>query len=179
MYLNSFYTFMRELHTRLTKRGWSEQDIHTALNIVRESESKKSNFIRALDRFVSWLFLIIAVLGSFIISAILVPLLIVMQGIFLYVVLFIAGLFFGTIILSVLVHLRHIKTFITPYFFIPLIALLNTYIITLFSNDLIKTLQLHTLEHSPALVTFVYLIAFLLPQLFSRVHSLSVVHTRK
>ena len=119
--------------------------------------------VHSLDIFVSWLFLIIAIIGSFIISIVLTPILILMQGILLYIVLFLAGLFFGMIIHSIKIHLRKLKTSIMPWFFIPAIALMHVYLITLFSNNLIKILKVPTPTHSPLVISIIYTLAFLLP----------------
>ena len=167
----SFYSLMKELHIQLTKRGWSEQDIHAALQTLEQGNKKKSSFIRVLDTLVSWLFLIVAIIGSFIVSVILVPILVTMQGAALYFVLFVTGLFFGTLLWSILVHLKKLKYFIVPQVLIPVLALTNVYIITKFSNDLIELLNIPTLEHSPTLVSLVYVFAFFLPKLGEKVYS--------
>jgi len=156
---------MTQLHTILERKGWSEQEVQHALRSLEEAEQKKSPFVRALDTFVIWLFLIIAILGTFIVSVVLVPILVIMQGAMLYAMLAGMGVFFGFVLTSVLVHLEKVQTkpLIMPSIFLPAIALINVYIITRFSNDLIELLKLPTISHSPAIVSVVYVAAFVIP----------------
>lgn len=131
---------MKDLHKKLIKKGW-------------------------LETFAIWLFLIISILGTFVISVALVPFLLVMQGVYLYCSLVGMGLFFGVLIKSAVIHVQKIqvRSFIMPHVLLPVLALINAYLITSFSNDLIKLLKLPVLQHSPTLVSIVYILAFLLP----------------
>ncbi len=156
---------MTDLHERLEKKGWSEKEVQSTLRALEEGERRKSSFVLKLDVFVFWLFLILAITGTFVVSVVLVPILVIMQGIYLYGMLAVMGVFFGVLLNSAVVHLLKVQTrpLIMPNIFLPAIALINVYIITHFSNDLIELLKLPTLQHSPALVSLVYVIAFMIP----------------
>lgn len=156
---------MKNLHMKLEKKGWPAKEVHKILRILKEAEHKKGKLILWLDVFVIWMFLIISIVGTFLVSVILVPLLLVMKGLYLYGMLFVIGLFFGLLLDSTLVHLRKVwtKHLIMPNILLPTLAVINVYLITKFSNDIIESLKLPTLTHSPTLVSTVYVLAFILP----------------
>ena len=152
-----------ELHYILTKRGWTEQEIHRTLETLNAGEHRKSSFVKKLDIFVLWLFLIVSITGIFIVSIALVPILVIMEGGYLFITLAGMGATFGLLLDSIIVHLHKLRQLIMPNIFLPAFALINVYLITTFANDIIEALKLATLKHSPTLVSIVYVAAFLAP----------------
>lgn len=166
-----------DLHFKLSKRGWTEREIHRAFDTLKAGEEKKSLFVRQLDAFVLWLFLIVSIISIFVISVTLVPILVIMEGAYLFVMLTGMGLVFGVLLDSIIVHLQKLRQLILPHIFLPAFALINVYLITRFSNDLIELLKLPTLHHSPTIVSIVYVTAFLLPYVFGRIRTVPHPHS--
>lgn len=163
-----------ESHFKLSKKGWTEQEIHRTLDTLNAGEQKKSLFVKKLDTFVLWLFLIISILGIFAISIALVPILVIMEGAQLFILLAGMGAVFGVLLDSIIVHLQKLRQLIISRIFLPVFALINVYLITRFSNDLIEMLKLPTLHHSPTLVSITYVAAFLVPHIIRGLNTKSI-----
>lgn len=118
-----------------------------------------------LNSILYWMILIISIIGNFIVSIVLVPFLLVLQGFALYLTLFTIGLSFGWYFTFLIRSIEKIKTGprIIASVFIPAIALINIIIIVLMSNKLILLLDLRTGFHSPIFVGAAYVFAYVLP----------------
>lgn len=160
---------MEELKEKLSNKGWNKREIEKTVATLQQAHKKKTNWILWLDELLIWLSIIIAIIGNFVLSVILVPFLLIMTGITLYVTIMILAIAFGIIFTLLLraVERMEIQRHILTGVFIPVIGLINIYIIARLSNQLITQLQLKTAEHNPALVSMVYIFAFLLPYLLT------------
>ncbi|MBI4142194.1 hypothetical protein HY484_04670 [Candidatus Woesearchaeota archaeon] len=158
---------MEELKEKLSSKGWNKREIEKTITILQQAHKKKTNWTLFLDELLIWISILIAIIGNFVLSVILVPFLIIMKGTMLYLTIMIMGTAFGiifTLLLRAIEKIelqKHIMTGIV----IPVIGLINMYIIARLSNQLIIQLQLKTTEHNPALVSMVYIFAFLVPYL--------------
>ena len=158
---------MDVLREKLVKKGWSQRDVDETIGILASAEEKKSRIVGWLDQALIWISLLIAIVGNFLMSVVLVPFLLILSGGYLYGILLVSGAAFGmlfTVILKTIEKMKSEKRIITGIF-IPVFGLINMYIIARLSNKLIAVLQLKTSEHSPALVSMVYVFAFILPYL--------------
>ena len=158
---------MESLRDKLTKKGWSQREIDKTIKILDSAESKKSEKIKFLDEVLIWISLFVAVVGNFVLSVVIVPFLIIMSGIALYATIFCFGAAFGMLFTIILRNMARFeqKMHILAGLFIPVIGLINVYILARMSNKLISLLQLKTSEHNPLLVSVMYIFAFLLPYL--------------
>ena len=158
---------MESLRDRLLKKGWSEREVDKTLAVLNSAEEKKSSTMRFLDRILIWISLFIAVAGNFILSVMLVPFLILMSGASLYFAILCFGASFGMVFVLILrtIERSEIKSHIIAGVFIPVIGMSNMYIIVRLTNKLMFTLQLSANEHNPALVSMIYMFAFLIPYL--------------
>lgn len=170
---------MEALKERLAKKGWGKREIEQTVSILQEAETKKSMWILWLDEALIWLSLLIAILGNFVLSVVLVPFLLVLSGSALYATLLCLGAAFGMVFTLLLQTIEkiEIKKHIMAGVLIPIIGLINMYIIAHFSNDLIVLLKLTTTEHNPALISMVYIFAFLLPYLI--MHYMELIYARQ
>ncbi|MBI4140597.1 hypothetical protein HY485_02040 [Candidatus Woesearchaeota archaeon] len=158
---------MEELKQKLAAKGWSQRDIEKTATILQQAHKKKTNWTLLLDELLIWLSIITAITGNFVLSVVLVPFLIIMSGTMLYATIIIIAAAFGVLFTLLLraVERIEIKKRILTGIVIPVIGLINMYIIARLSNQLITQLQLKTTEHNPALVSMVYIFAFLIPYL--------------
>lgn len=149
----------------LAAKGWGRADIKKTADILAHAEAAKTPSMKFLEQSAFWVALITAIVGNFIISVVLVPFLLLLDGIGLYFTIFIVGVTFGALF-NVLIH--YIEDLgagqhIVAGAFIPALALINVYILAHFSNRLEILLQLPTAAHSPLAVSATYVFAFVLP----------------
>lgn len=151
--------------SRLAQKGWSRAELNNAVDIMAHAEESKSASMHFVEKLAFWVTLLVAIIGNFIISVIMVPFLLLLSGVGLYFTIFIIGVTFG-ILFNVIIH--YIEDLgegqhIIAGAFIPALALINIYLITHFSNKLEVLLLLQTPAHSPLTVSVTYVIAFVLP----------------
>ncbi len=154
----------------ILKKPWGLEEKERTINIIQRANEKKSKFILVLDKFVYFFVLFTAIAGNFIVSVVLVPFLLIMGGFYLYMTLFFIGLAFGALFNVIINYLEKLESrhHIIAGFFIPVLALINMYIITNLSNHLVTLMQLRTLLHNPVIVSITYIVGFIVPYFWSR-----------
>lgn len=165
---------MNDLKEKLKQKGWTDYDIQKAVAIIENAKNKKSKKIIFLDSFAYWLALLIALIGNFVISIILIPFLLTMSGIKLYSIIIIIGFAFGAffdILIRDIEKIRDQKVIIAGVF-LPLLALINISLMVKFSNYLQQRLILQSNANSPLLIGLVYVCAFILPYVIKGLISL-------
>lgn len=157
-----------KLEEKIKKKKWTRQEIDKAIRILRSAEYKKTPLIKFFDTIVYWTALLIAIIGNFIVSVVLVPLLLVLKGPALYFTLFFVGASFGTLIYTVIRIVESIdpKRNLIAGLFIVALAVINIYIITGLTNKLELLMGIPTNIQEPILVSIVYAIGYLIPYLF-------------
>lgn len=155
----------------MTEKRWDKQEVEKAVRILKEAENKKTGWIKALDKSVYWVFLIVAILGNIAVSVMLIPILLVLRSFMLYFVIAVLGASFGFIFDLLIRDMEHLEKrhHVIAGFFVPMIAVVNLYIVTVMTNKLEITLRLNNDQHSLLLVGFVYAIAFILPYFYYKV----------
>ena len=158
---------MYKLKKRLKEKGWPRKDIDKTIKIVKEAKEKKHPAIKFLDKTVYWISLIIAIIGNFIISIALIPFLMVLKSIQLFLVIIVLGLSFGLMFELLIRSIEHleVKHHIFLAVLIPVVAVINVFIITLVSNNLEEIFNINN-PQNPFLVGVVYAVAFILPFIF-------------
>jgi len=158
---------MRDYTAALSRRGWGRAEVSKAADILAHAEAVKNPSMRFLEQAAFWIALLIAIVGNFIVSVVLVPFMLLLDGIGLYTTVFIIGVAFGTLFNVLIDYIEHLGQgqHILAGAFIPALALINIYIITRLSNTLEILMQLPTAAHSPAGISATYVIAFVLPYL--------------
>jgi hypothetical protein len=153
---------MEDLITIIKKREWPEEDKRKALSLLKKDSTTKENNRQDL---IHWIFLFIMIIANLLISIVLIPILLVLQGIFLYLIVFIIGLTFGFLFNILLIEIQsHEKDKkIVAGLLIPALAAINVYYIVSFSNFLIPHFNLKTTPHSSIIVGVLYAIGFLIP----------------
>ena len=157
---------MRDIKKRLGQKGWSKKDISKTVRIIEQAKANKHPKIKILDMSVYWISLVIAIIGNFIISISLIPVLLALNNLPMYAVLITIGMSFGLLFELLIRTIEHLETkhHIFLGIMMPLIAIINVIIIVAFSNNLEKIINIEN-PHSPLLVGIVYALAFMLPYL--------------
>jgi len=162
---------MSNLIERLRKKGWTEQDIEKAVRIIEQGKNKKPKAFIILDSIMYWLVLFVALIGNFIISIILIPFMLAIQGFRLYAIIIIIGFAFGAFFDLLIRDLENLqnKDLVIAGIFLPLLALINVSLMVKFSNFLQAGLRLSSINHSAIMIAFVYVFAFILPYLIKSI----------
>ena len=160
---------MENLIKRLEKRGWSKEDISKAVGIIHNSKQLKTPETRFLEKRIHWVLLIAIIAANFAISVALIPLLIALKGMLLYFLIILLGIVFGLLFELLIRSIEHLerKHHIFLAVLIPLIALVNVFVISNISNNLVRTLNL-TNTHNSIIISLVYAISFVLPYIINR-----------
>ena len=131
------------------------------------ARAKITPIVRTVNNLLYWILLVIAIVGNFVVSVVLVPFLVSLKGAGLYFILFFIGLSFGLVfgfILHSIEDLRPRKHVIAGIF-IPAIAIINVAMMAILSNKLIMIMKLETPEHAPAVVGAVYVLGYIVPEI--------------
>ena len=160
---------MRNLVGRLEKRGWSNKEISRAVKIIQNAKRNKTKENLFLEKRIYWILLMVIIVANFSISIALIPLLIAFKGILLYFLIIILGITFGLLFELVIRSIEHFerKHHIILAFLIPLIALMNAFIISKMSNVVISQFGLGNF-HEPFVIGLVYAASFVLPYIVYR-----------
>ena len=152
----------------LRSKGWTSAEIEKTKRIMQrgEDEDKASLF----NQILYWGGLVIAIIGTMILSVVLVPFLLIMPGMWLVLTLALLGVSFGGLFKVIISSLENIsrQKYVIAGLFIPSFVLVNVYVMTYLSNNLITLLNLSTPLHSPIIVSLFYVGAFTLPYAFFR-----------
>jgi len=156
---------MPEIIANLRKKGWSDEEISRVSKIMDESHGKKSSTILLVDKIVYWVGLLLAILGNFVISVLLIPFLILMKSFYLYLALLFLGVVFGWLFNILIKDIEEIKSgqHIVAWIFIPSIALVNVYFMTGLSNYIAGLMDISSGIHDAPLVSIVYVFSFMFP----------------
>jgi len=152
---------------KLKKKGWTKREIDKTLKVVREVKKNKHPAIKFLDKTVYWVALIVAIIGNFIISITLIPFLLTLNTFQLYLVIITLGIAFGLLFELLIRSITYLRTGHHLFFgfLVPVIAVINVFIITNVANNLEKTLMLGNV-YNPLIVSVVYGVAFIVPYVF-------------
>lgn len=132
--------------------------------ILRKAELEKPKWLRIFDKTVYWVVLLVAIVGNFIISVVLVPFMLILKGVYLYASLLFIGISFGWLFSFILSMLEKFEQkHIIAAILIPALALINVAIFAVLSNKLIVLMKLATPEHNPLIVGAVYVLGYVLP----------------
>jgi hypothetical protein len=156
---------MNDFTYRLKKKGWTDDDIQNAVSIINKGRLKKPKQILFLDSIIYWIVLFVALIGNFIISVILIPFMITLQGFRLYSIIIIISFSFGAFFDLLIRDIEKIqqKDIIIAGIFLPLLAIINVSFMVKFSNFLQTTMGLNNSLHNPLLISLIYVVGFVSP----------------
>lgn len=152
---------MEDIKNHLAEKGWSKKDINKTIKIIKRAKRSKHSQIKLLDMFVYWFSLFIAVIGNFIVSISLIPVLLALKGLQLYLVIFTLAFAFGLLFELLIRTMENLKA--KHHLFlgitIPIIAVINFILI---SNNMKRLVGVES-PQDPITVGAVYAISFILP----------------
>ena len=130
---------MENLVNRLEKRGWSKKEIINTINIIRKAKHNKTQENLFLEKRIYWILLAVIIVANFAISVALIPILMTLNGALLYFIIILLGIIFGLLFELVIRSIEHLekKHHLLLVILIPLIALINVFVISNISNKLI------------------------------------------
>ncbi len=156
---------------KLRKKGWLEHEIDHAERII-EAGIQKTKYKHGLDLFVYWTALVITLLGNIAVSFVLIPFLFMVQGVVLFVIIFVIAALFGFLFNILIKDIDNMETHhhLIAGMFIPIIAVVNVFIIVRFSNVLASQVAfLEIPATDPLPVAIVYVVGFVLPYFVSKI----------
>jgi len=155
---------MNELEIKLKEKGWTDENIAELNSMIKEGQKFKSKKILFLDSIIYWVVLFAALIGNFVISIILIPFMLALQGIRLYVIIFVIGIAFGALFDLLIRNIERIqkKDIIIAGLFLPALALINVSLMVKFANFIQEILKVG-IKHDPIIISIVYVIGFVLP----------------
>ena len=131
---------------------------------VHKRFEKLSQYKKHSDRIIYWTSLVVLTICNFVVAVALVPFLLVVTTEALYLIVFALGLVFGFLFNTLITDIEHLEKrhHVFAGFFIPMIGLLDLFIMVDVANYLSFVLRLNTI-HSPLQVSLVYVLAFVIP----------------
>lgn len=154
-----------ELRERLKDKGWENRYIEKTIEIVNNADEKRLDITKKIDKIIYFIAILIAIVGNFIISIILIPFLITITNkIALGVIIFAISLSFGYLFNFILKDIKELDTqnHIIAGLFIPCLGVINIFVITNVSNHFVNILNIQN-PHNPIVVGFIYLASFITP----------------
>lgn len=160
---------MSKLTERLEKKGWSKKDIGRASEIIHNAKQLKTPETRFLEKRVYWVLLFVIIAGNFAVSVALVPALLVLKGVFLYIIIIILGIVFGLLFEIVIRGIEHLEKghHMLLSILIPATALANFFVVSNMSNNLARELSLATV-HNSLVIAAAYSASLALPYIIYR-----------
>ena len=148
----------------LKERGWNESEIKKAENILERAEKHDVFF----SRMVLWSAIIVVIFANLLISLILIPFLVVLNSWILYSIIAILGGVIGFLYNFLITDIGHLekKHHILAGILVPIIALINIFIMILVSNKFTSNLTfVNNPEHNPLILSIIFAIALIIPYL--------------
>ena len=147
----------------LRLKGWSEEDIENAIEILETAEKKKHPATFFLDKMMFIVALLLVVMANIFISVRIIPLLVTLNDTYISFILILIGFIFGALF-ALLIHDIERLSFghhLIAALVMPITAVITMVLIVQVTNGLsvIEGFQ----YHNPWLLGSIYAIAFLIP----------------
>lgn len=154
------------LKERLVEKGWSEEEAIKAHDILYDPANQRKflGITRGASTTHYWLTIVILSVLNLFVSIVLVPVLIVFKPAAVNLIVLTIGLVFGILFNFLIRDIEHVQTehHVAAGAFIPVVAIVNIFIVTAVAKSLAIRLNLDITQH-PAILSLVYVISFLSP----------------
>ena len=149
---------------QLHLKGWSKEEISHAEKIFKKAEANKHPHVKHLEDSLYWFTLIIGILGTVLISIVLIPILVINNNAWSYILTGVFGFLIGALIIIIIKDLHWLGSHhhLLLSMLIPIIALFNLFIVVTRVNLFSSSLGLKTL-HNPLIIGIIYFVCFLIP----------------
>ncbi|MCF7798692.1 hypothetical protein K9M74_02210 [Candidatus Woesearchaeota archaeon] len=155
---------MQLKETTLKEKGWNDEEIERAREILIRAEEKKHPRKLAIEKMLFWFMLGIIVVGTILGAWIIEPLLLVTTQTQAIISVVIFGLLFGSLATILFRDIEQLQTHhhIVLSLIIPLTAILTSIIITKQAKIIATALALKT-NHNPYILGIAYAVTSLIP----------------
>lgn len=152
-----------KLIEKLKAKGWSNKEIISTIRILNDSSESKNRSTIALDAAVYWIALILMIIGSVVLSIVMIPTFIALSAFALYLIIIVISYAFGTMFSILINEIEAIQgKRIVAQLFIPALALINMYYITRVTNMFSIAMNIKN-NHNPFLMSIIYAFFFIAP----------------
>ncbi len=158
-----------EIKSQLSQKGWKKEDIERTERIL-QSQHDRSRSVHRLQRTLYWFALLGLLICNLLVAVFLIPFLFVLKGVFLHIIIGTLGLIFGAFFNLLINDIEHLERrhHVFALVFIPVISIINIFIIYQLIHILAGIIN-YPLHQSPAIVSLVYVIAFIIPYTISMI----------
>lgn len=165
----------------LLKKGWTDEEVDYTFNVIDTAKDKKSAFIHFLDGAISWFGLFIVFLGSLILSVVLMPFFLTVKGPFLYLMVFLIAFVLGIVFNFLLDQINQLgkEEKIVGEIFLPVISLIDVYVMFGIANVLVDTLKMTSEPHNQFLFGLVFVVSLSGPFYLSHSKMLIEKYTKR
>jgi hypothetical protein len=159
-----------DLKERLRKKGWTEQELTHADQIIAKKQELTGK--PKINLMIYWTALIVTIIGNIFASFVLIPFLFTVKGIVLFTIIIVLAAIFGFIFTRLLKDIQNMEPqhHVIAGVFIPAIALINVFMMVRVSNILAhQAAMLNIPTTQPLPVAITYVIGFIAPYLISKI----------
>jgi len=151
----------------LVHKGWGEKEIRHAEAVLERADRYDIFF----SRMVFWSALLVIIFANLIVSLILIPFLIALEGWILYSAIILLGMMVGFVYNFLITDVSHLerKHHIWAGILVPLIAVLNMVGMVLVSNKVVAGLPIEITPNNPWIVAGVFVLAFVTPYIIDSI----------
>ena len=160
----------KETIQTLRKKGWTEDKIKEAESIIKERDVRdKSASKPHINKLMYWSFMVIAIVGNFMIALVMIPFLLVLNKLYLNSVIIIIGFVFGLLFNSMVIEIENIprKHHIIAGVIIPLTAFFNMFLMAWIANWISSNMNISFVNENPIVASIFYAVAFIAPFAYS------------
>jgi hypothetical protein len=162
----------KEVIRKLMQKGWSKEDILKAYSIIEaRKRADKSRTLPHMNRTLYWMTFFVIVIGNFLVSLTLIPVMLVVNKLGLDLIIIFLGLAIGLLFNLLITDIEHVdpRQHIIIGVAIPVIAILNFFFIVYVTDWLNRILKISIVRPAPYTITLLYVAAFLAPFIISRI----------
>ena len=153
------------------RKGWTEDEIKKAENIISSRTLKdKSRSLIFSIRILSWMVIFVIIIGNSLFSIMLIPILLAFNRIAVNILIIFLGFFVGVLFNFLIWDIEEQITkthHALAISLIPLLSILNLYAIVRISNAVNDVFKISETRENPLIISALYVVAFLLPYLWT------------
>jgi hypothetical protein len=154
----------KHLQKKLHVKGWSHEEISRADELMKKADENKHPHVKLVESSVYWFTLCIGLLGTMLLSMVLIPVLIASNNTWSYILTGVFGFLLGSLIVMIVKDLHWLEHHhhLLLSLIIPFVAIFNFLIVVNKVNLFNVSIGLRY-THNPIIIAMVYLVCFIIP----------------
>jgi hypothetical protein len=154
------------LHAKLKEKRWEHKDITKTLDALKKASLQQRRHVHNATVITA---LLVMGIGNILAALVLVPLMLGLQGWFLYAMVMLLGIGMGMLFDTLTRSIESLETEHHLLFSLvmPFLALISVLFMAVFANDAASSFGIRNV-HNPYTVAFLYAAAFLLPYAYAK-----------